>query len=79
MKKVNIIINNGALCAVIYERENDFIAAEKSSSMGFNTYKGALSFLCMVCKGEPFTPDNGTYKMMPETVKEEVKKQLAEI
>ena len=76
MAKVEIITNNGHLCAVIYERENEFICAEKSSSMGFKTISSALSWLGQVCKGEPFTPDQGCYKMMPEEVKAEVIKQL---
>lgn len=75
--KVEIIINNGTLCAVIYERTNDFICAEKFSSMGFKSFESAINWLRMVCKGEPFTPDNDCYKMMPEEVKTEVVKQLA--
>ena len=74
--KVEIIINNGALCAVIYENKDQFICAEKSSSMGFKSFEGALNWLRMVCKGEPFTPTENCYKMMPEEVKIEVQKQL---
>ena len=76
MAKVEIITNNGHLCAVIYEHEKQFICAEKSSSMGFNSFESALNWLRMVCKGEPFTPFEGCYKMMPEEVKAEVIKQL---
>jgi len=64
------------LCGVIYEHEKQFICAEPSSSMGFNTYETALNWLKTVCKGEPFTPDNGCYKMMPADVEKEVKKQM---
>lgn len=77
--KVDIVTNNKKLCAVIYEYEKGFIATEKYSSMGFNTHAGALQWICGVCKGEEFSKENDCYKMMPDHVKAEVKKQLTEI
>ena len=74
-----IVINNKTLCAVIYKSKNQFIAAEKYSSMGFKTFEGAIHWIWAVCRGESFDKSNDLYKMMRPEVKMEVKKQLKEI
>lgn len=76
---VEIIINNqGQLCAVVYQHNGRFIAAEPRSSMGFDHVEGAFSWLGSVCKGGPFTPEDNTYKMIPDPVKTEVERQFNE-
>jgi hypothetical protein len=74
MKKedIGLYYNQDSLCAIIYPYEKGFIACEKSSSMGFSTYDGALNWLNTVCKGETLEPQDNTYKMIPEEIKKEI-------
>jgi len=73
--KVETIINENHLCAVIYEYAEGFICTHPTTSMGFRTEQSAMQFMAGTCDGRPFTLQNGTYKMMPVEVREEVEKQ----
>ncbi len=55
----------------------DYIAAEKSSSLGFTTGDKALQWVLMVHKSQPLTENDGIYKMIPEDVKKEIAEILA--
>ena len=74
--KTELYYHNKQLVAVIYETDDGkIIAAEKYSSMGFKSKESAQLWLSNVCKAEPFTPENGCYKMMPDSVKSEIPQQ----
>lgn len=74
-RHVEALTNNDGtvLLAVIYGTDDGrYITCEPSSSMGFATRDGAIRWLGLVCKGQPLTPDCGTFKLMPKDVQAEV-------
>ena len=82
-KVKHILLDNSRtyIIGAVYQSTNEaaernFIAVEKSSSLGFTTSEKARDWLVMVHKSQPLTPADGTYKMIPEDVKQELNELL---
>lgn len=67
----------GHLAAAIYEHNGQYIAVEKSSSMGFRTPEIAQQWIITVCKGEPM--ELGAGSMIPLNIREEIANVMQQI
>ena len=79
-KDLTIFTNKGETecVAIVYQRDNDneFIATERSSSLGFSTKEGAIQWIRAVCRGQSMEPD---FPMVPEDLIKEIKNAMEQI
>ncbi len=69
--------HNGLLVCVVYKAGNQFIATEKRSSMGFQSYEGAVQWLAFVCRdARPLTRYDNCFKMIPDNVKRQIPENI---